>query len=112
MTKFLIDVNLPYKFKLWNNAKFEQVRDINDEWTDSQIWNYAKKRNLIIVSKDSDFSNRIISSSPPPKVVHLKIGNMKINELYYFLNSHWEKIEKQTHDHKLVNVYFDKITAI
>lgn len=57
---FLIDVNLPYKFKPWGNEKFIHVRDINDEWSDSQIWLYAKENKLTIVTKDVDFSNRII----------------------------------------------------
>ena len=46
MTQFLIDVNLPYKMKFWHSERFQHVRKINDEWSDSQIWNYAKERSL------------------------------------------------------------------
>ncbi len=42
-------------------------RDIDDEWSDEQIWNYAGENNLTIISKDSDFSNRILLEQPPPK---------------------------------------------
>ena len=67
MAKYLIDVNLPYYFSLWKGKDFVHQRDINDEWDDEQIWNYAKENNLIIISKDSDFSNKILLHTPPPR---------------------------------------------
>lgn len=78
MVKFLIDANLPYHFNLWNYDEFIHVGDLDDTWSDEVIWNYAKNNDLTIVSKDSDFSNRIITATPPPRVIHIKIGNMKI----------------------------------
>lgn len=55
MPSFLIDVNLPYYFSIWNTDEFIHQKDINDEWSDEKIWNYAKENNLTIISKDSDF---------------------------------------------------------
>jgi predicted nuclease of predicted toxin-antitoxin system len=40
-----------------------------------------------IVTKDADFYDRIILSEPPPRVIYLQIGNMRIRELFVFLNS-------------------------
>jgi predicted nuclease of predicted toxin-antitoxin system len=77
MPSSLIDVNLPYYFSIWNTDEFIHQKDINDEWSDEKIWNYTKENNLTIISKDSDFSNKIIMSSPPPKVLHIRFGNMK-----------------------------------
>lgn len=112
MTKFLIDVNLPYKFKLWHDVRFQHVKEIDDEWSDSQIWQYAKEKELTIITKDVDFSNRIITSKPPPKVIHLKMGNMKLAEFRQFMLKNWEEIERMNADHKLVDVYNDRITGI
>lgn len=78
MPRFLIDVNLPYYFSLWKGEDFIHQRDINDEWNDGQIWEYAKQHNLTIISKDSDFSNRILFSEPPPKVMHIRFGNLRM----------------------------------
>jgi predicted nuclease of predicted toxin-antitoxin system len=58
MTRYLIDENLPYYFSLWNNKMFIHVNDLPSVKTDNEIWEYAKENNLIIVTKDSDFSNR------------------------------------------------------
>jgi len=112
MPAFLIDANLPYKFNLWNSEKFIHVADLNEWWTDEQIWDYAKKNDLTIVSKDADFSNKIIIAKPPPRVVHLRIGNMRIKDLFEFLNRNWEKISKTSEQYKLTNVYTFKIEGI
>lgn len=75
MPRFIIDENLPYHFSLWHGTDFIHVFDLQDKKTDAQIWNYAKLRNLTIITKNADFSNRIMFSQPPPKVIHLKVGN-------------------------------------
>jgi predicted nuclease of predicted toxin-antitoxin system len=112
MIEFLVDVNLPYKFKLWHDERFQHVREIDDEWNDRQIWQYAKERSLTIITKDVDFSNRIITSKPPPKVIHIKIGNMKLAEFRKFMLTNWDEIERMSVQYKLVDVYLDKITGI
>ncbi len=43
--------------------------------TDSEIWDYAKENNFIIVSKDSDFHQRSFLHGPPPKVIWINKGN-------------------------------------
>lgn len=90
--EYLIDVNLPYRFSLWNSEDFIHQIDIDDEWTDEQIWEYAEKNNLTIITKDVDFSNRIIFQEPPPKVIHIRFGNMKMREFYVALTTIWDDI--------------------
>lgn len=112
MKKFLIDANLPSKVGIWQTDKFEFVNDINDEWSDGEIWDYAKINDLIIVTKDSDFSHRIISQDPPPKIIHIKIGNMRLNDFISFIGRNWVQIEEMSNENKLVNVFTDRIEAI
>jgi predicted nuclease of predicted toxin-antitoxin system len=104
MPSFIIDENLPYYFSLWHNKNHINVFDIPNISTDEEIWNYAKRHIMVIVSKDADFSTKILFNNPPPKVIHLKIGNMKIAEFYNFLNKVWPEILIQIKSHKLVNV--------
>lgn len=108
----MIDVNLPYRFSLWNSEDFIHQINIDDEWTDEQIWNYAKENNLTIITKDADFSNRIIFQEPPPKVIHIRFGNMKMREFYAFLTAIWDDVIDLSETHKLVNVFRDRIEAI
>ena len=112
MTKYLIDVNLPRHIALWEGEEFIHQIDISDEWSDQEIWKYAKERSLTIVSKDSDFSNRMMSVAPPPKVIHFRIGNMRLRQLISFIALRWDKIQELSDQHKLVAVYIDRIEAI
>ncbi|MBU2447470.1 MAG: DUF5615 family PIN-like protein [Bacteroidetes bacterium] len=112
MARFLIDANLPYYFSLWKSEDYIHVKDLNDTLTDEEIWEYAEKNNLTIVSKDSDFSNRILIKNPPPRVIHIKIGNLRINELFILLEKLWNEVIKFNSKYKLVNVYRDHIEGI
>jgi predicted nuclease of predicted toxin-antitoxin system len=67
---------------------------------------------LAIVTKDADFSQRIILTSPPPRVIHLRIGNMRREEFGEWLKQCWPKIEKAAKNHKLTNVYLDRIQTV
>lgn len=86
--------------------------NINDEWSDTEIWNYAKSNNLTIISKDADFSHRIIASQPPPKIIHIKIGNLKLKSFALFIERVWDAVEKSSEEHKLVNLFIDRIEAV
>ncbi|MBK8054869.1 MAG: DUF5615 family PIN-like protein [Saprospiraceae bacterium] len=112
MKKFFIDANLPYYFSIWNSEEYIHVIDINDEWEDDRIWEYAKKNSLTIVTKDSDFSERIILNIPPPRVIHIKFGNVKMKQFYLLIVSRWDEICKLSIDYKLVNVFHDRIEGI
>jgi predicted nuclease of predicted toxin-antitoxin system len=47
----------------------------------------------------------------PPKVVHLRFGNMRKKEFHSFLGNVWMEIEALVITHKLINVYLDQIEA-
>lgn len=112
MAEYLIDVNLPYYFKLWNTSEYIHQTDINPLAKDKEIWEYAKENNLTIITKDSDLSNRILFKDPPPKVIHIKVGNVSMNVFHRLINSSWKEVIKMSDSHKLVNVYKDKIEGI
>jgi len=79
---------------------------------DTQIWEFARRHDLVIVSKDADFSDRIIIHSPPPRVVHLRFGNLRKKDFHALLARRWPQIETLLKTHKLVNVYADRIEGI
>ena len=112
MAKYLIDANLPYYFGLWNNADYIHVYDLNDTSTDEEIWAYAKLNNLVIITKDADFSLKALYKGTPPKVVHLKFGNLKLKDFHAVISKTWNLIELQLESNNVVNVYLDRIESI
>ena len=110
--KILIDENLPEDIACWKTAGFIHAKTLGTKVSDGEIWNFARENSLTIVSKDTDFSNRILVSSPPPRVVHMRIGNMRFHALDVFISKYWEEILRVSETHKLVNVYLDSIEGI
>jgi len=112
MIRYLIDANLPRRVSIWQSTDFQFVADINDEWTDSEIWSFAKADSLVIVTKDADFSHRIIASQPPPKVVHIRVGNLRLRDFVSFIEANWRAIDLAAKRGKLINVYRDRIEVV
>ncbi|MFI5201814.1 MAG: DUF5615 family PIN-like protein [Candidatus Kapaibacterium sp.] len=112
MPRFLIDVNLPYYFSLWNGDDFIHQFDVGRNWSDTEIWEYAERHDLIIVTKDADFSDRIILREPPPKVIHIRFGNMKMKQFFATMSRHWPEVMELIETNKLVSVYPDRVEAI
>ena len=92
MCKYIIDANLPYYFSLWQDDNYEHVIDIDPNMKDSEIWKYAKENNLTIVTKDADFSDLVLLNSPPPRVIHIKLGNMKMKAFHSAIDAIWNEI--------------------
>ena len=85
MNGFLLDENLPSKIQFVPSLPIIHVSALGESLSDREIWQYAKEKNLVIVTKDVDFSDRLMLDSNPPKVVHLRFGNMRKREFYQFL---------------------------
>jgi len=109
---YLIDVNLPERFSLWHGDGFVHVRTLDDALPDGAIWDYAKQHNLTIVTKDADFSARLLRDGPPPSVVHVRVGNLRIRDLHEHLHRVWPEVVTLSREHALVNVFLDRIEAV
>ena len=112
MQKYIVDANLPYYFSLWQDDVYEHVIDIDPHMKDSAIWSYAKEHGLTIITKDADFSDRILLHTPPPRVIHIKLGNMKMKAFHEAITGIWDDVLKLSQEYKLVSVYADKLEGI
>jgi predicted nuclease of predicted toxin-antitoxin system len=89
--KLLFDQNISYRLvkkikEFFPEAK--QVRELNlENKTDRQIWDFAKKNGYTIVTFDIDFYDLSNLLGLPPKVILLKTGNRKTNELTEIFSS-------------------------
>jgi predicted nuclease of predicted toxin-antitoxin system len=112
MPRFVIDVNLPYRFALWCGDDYVHMRDLGETWTDTQIWDYGRRHDLVIVSKDADFSDRAMVSQPPPRVVHIRFGNMKMRDFHALMTRVWPTVVGLCPNHRLIRVFRNCIEAI
>ena len=77
--KLLLDENISSKLVKYLIENFPESSHIDylqmQGTTDTDIWEYAKKQDYIIVSKDNDFRQRSFLFGSPPKVIWLSVGN-------------------------------------
>ncbi len=62
--------------------------------------------------KDADFSDLILLHDPPPRVVHIKLENMKIREFHQNISKIWDEVCLLSKEYKLIRVYRDRIECI
>jgi predicted nuclease of predicted toxin-antitoxin system len=96
--KLLLDENLSRRIVPFLQTKFpgsSQVTLLNlESATDTEIWQYAKTHDFVIVSRDSDFQERSLVSGHPPQVVWLKIPNRSKTVVLNILLDHHIEIEQ------------------
>lgn len=112
MKGFLFDENLPSRLTFTPCLPVVSASILGGSPTDTQIWDYALREELVIVTKDADFSGRIILHTPPPWVVHLRFGNLRLGEFHSRLARVWSQVEVLLKTHKLVNVHADRVVGI
>ena len=112
MARYLVDANLPYYFSVWNTPDFIHVKDLDDTWSDEKIWEYAKTNQLIIITKDSDFSVKALFTETFPKVIHIRFGNLKFSVFHETISKFWKRIDENMDDHKLANVFKDTVEFV
>lgn len=112
MPKYLIDINLPYYFSLWNTDAYIHQRDLDARASDTSIWQYAQLHDLTIITKDRDYSDRILLLDLPPRIIHLRIGNMKLRDFYTLVFKHWEHVLEMSNTHKLVILFYNRVEGM
>jgi len=100
--KLLFDQNLsPHLPRILANIYPESVhvREIGmRDATDTAIWEYAKTKDFVIVSKDSDFQARSLLYGSPPKFIWLRVGNCPVKPIEDLLRNHSVAIQTFAQD--------------
>ena len=72
----------------------KQVRKLGiEDFSDIEIWQYAKQNEFTIVTFDADFFDISNLKGHPPKIVWLRFGNTKTDFLADLINSKSEMIK-------------------
>ncbi len=112
MKGILIDENLPFPPALPTQLPVVHSRELGTQPSDTFLWQYAMANDLVILTKDADFSERIQLSGPPPRIVHLRVGNLRRSDFIRWLYRQWPAVEGKLPDHKLINVYIDHMELV
>ena len=83
--KLLFDQNISHR--VVNHLKDQipevhHVRDFNLQYaTDKEIWNFARENGFAIITFDSDFNDLATLFGLPPKIIWLRFGNTRTQNL-------------------------------
>lgn len=86
MVTLLLDANLSWRSIAILNEYYDNCVHVDNiglkvPAKDSEIWEYAKESQSVIVTNDEDFLNLQVLLGFPPKVVLFRTGNLKRKEI-------------------------------
>jgi len=95
--KLLLDENLSWRMKKQLMPFFAEVVHVSElkiiqPANDITIWNYAKKNEFTIISKDDDFEKIVLLRKAPPKLIYLKTYNLDTKKLVDLILGNKDKI--------------------
>ena len=100
--KLLFDQNISHRILKILSTEFEGSTTVKSERlinnSDKSIWEFAKKSNYIIVTQDSDFNDLNLLNGFPPKIIWIRTGNLKTEELANILKNHFTEIKDFEND--------------
>lgn len=112
MKGLLIDENLPCDLTLPTGLAIFHSSEFGANPSDTELWQRAARNRWVILTKDADFGHRILMAEPPPWIVHVRLGNLRLRDLNLRLSDLWPQIEELLPRHKLVTVLANRIEAI
>ena len=94
---FIVDTQLPPMLATYLQWKgFDAIHTTHFSeghlLQDAQIRQIALDENRIILTKDSDFPDSFFLKGPPPRIIYLRLGNIRNRELTAFLEERWSVI--------------------
>ncbi len=114
---FIIDAHLPRVIvgqieALGHEAIHTSDLEMGNKTPDEAINELAVERMATVVSKDADFYNTFLLHRKPPKLVMVKVGNMRLKELSALFEMSLPKIIDALGSYDLIELHQDKIIGI
>lgn len=95
--KLLFDQNISHRILNFLSEEYENSSSVKNEGLinafDIDIWNFARKNGFVIVTQDSDFNDLNTLYGFPPKIIWIRIGNLKTRMLAKMLNDYKNEID-------------------
>jgi predicted nuclease of predicted toxin-antitoxin system len=115
--KFIVDAHLPKsicQYFIDEGCQAIHTSDLpeGNHTSDADILVISIKEQAIVVSKDSNFYHTFLLHRKPPKLVVVKVGNMKLSALRQLFREQAPQLIGLLVNHDLVELYADKIIGI
>lgn len=105
MKHLLVDENLPDPLVTILPGECSHATDLGKQCPDSQLWQHARQHEWTILTRDTDFFDRIMLQGPPPKVSWVRLGNIRRAELEALIVRRWPEILALLETSDLVEVH-------
>lgn len=109
--KLLLDANLSWRLIKLLAPEFGQVEHVDRcglpvPATDTEVWNWAKQNDALIVTNDEDYYYFSLQKGFPPKVVLLRMGNQSTQNVLNVLTRNRDKIRMiyESPDYGLIEI--------
>ena len=112
MKHLLIDENLPASLANLLPLACSHATDIGQQSSDSELWMHARQHDWTILTRDTDFFDRIMLEGSPPKVIWVRLGNIRKADLESLLLRLWPAICNLLTDADLVEVHPTALEAV
>lgn len=112
MKHLLIDENLPISLARLLPIDCSHATDLGTQASDQLLWNHARERHWVVLTRDTDFFDRIMLQGPPPKVIWIRLGNIRRADLESLLIRLWPAILNLLSDADLVEVHPTSLEAV
>ena len=95
--KLLFDQNISPRILNFLSEDYKNSSSIKKEGLinalDLDIWNFAKTNGFIIVTQDSDFNDLNTLYGFPPKIIWIRVGNLRTRVIAKILNDYKVEID-------------------
>jgi predicted nuclease of predicted toxin-antitoxin system len=108
----LIDENLPASLARGLPVAYSHATEIAPQPTDNELWMHARQRDWTLLTRDTDFFDRLMLEGPPPKVIWVRLGNIRKTELETLLLRLWPAICQLLTNADLVEVHPTTLEAV
>ncbi len=112
MSRLLIDENLPFSLVRLLDADCLHASEIAAQASDSLLWKTARENKWMILTRDTDFFDRLLVHGAPPKVIWVRMGNIRKNALIELLTQRWPAVQQLLGSNDLVEMHLDRLEAL
>lgn len=112
MNRYLLDENLPATLATLVGGDCRHAGQIGLQPTDDVLWRVASEQGRTILTKDTDFFQKILLEGSPPKIVWFRIGNLRRIEMELMVVRIWPAVENLLNTCDLVEVHTNKLEGI